>query len=393
MARGCASLRIFVIEGAMRAAYIVENFEGVAMMIRRTDEFGQRLEDAGAQRSAAGVVESYGDALAEARAIRGGALGLVDRSERETLVITGKDTITWFQSLFTNDVMQLVEEGSGQRTHGVGRVGRVITDARVLHVPELLVVDLEPGTLAGGLRKHLDAHIIMEDVEATDRTEQTGKLELIGRGAAAALAELAELDRSPAALKDHHGTWGELGGEEILVQRLAMRGGIERFLISCDREAVVRVWDAIRRGALVAPTGEQAVEILRTESGDARFMVDYDQDAIPIEADLNDTINYDKGCYLGQEIIHRLDTQGTPAKFLRLVVPDDAATTLEVGQPVVLDGKEVGQLVRVTPTTRGAQVGVAFLKRGAYAPDTAVAVRGAAGEVSCKVVPFGGLEA
>ncbi len=358
----------------------------VAMMIRRTDEFRRRLEDAGAQWSQAGVVDSYGDALGEARAVRGGALGLVDRSERETLAISGEDTITWFQSLFTNDVMRLAEEGSGQRTHAVGRVGRVITDARVLHIPELLVADLEPGALEGGLRRHLDGHIIMEDVDAADRTEQTGKLELVGRGAAAALKELAELAHDVSTLPAYHGTWGELGGEEVIVQRLALRG-IERFLISCERDATVRVWDAIRRGALIVPVGDQAVEILRAESGEPRFFVDYDQEIIPIEADLNDTISYDKGCYLGQEIIHRLDTQGTPSKFLRLLVPVESGAPLAAGQRVTLEGKEVGELLRVVETTARGAVGVAYLKRGAYLVETRVELDGAA----CEVVAFGGL--
>jgi folate-binding protein YgfZ len=357
------------------------------MMIRRTDEFRRRLEDAGAQWSASGVVMSFGDGLAEARAVRGGALGLADRSERETLVLTGKDVITWFQSLFTNDVMRLVEEGSGQRTHAVGRLGRVITDARVLHLPELLVVDLEPGSMEAGLRRHIDGHIIMEDVVPADRTAQTGKLELFGRGAGAKLDELASLEHSAASLPSYHGTWGMLGDEEIVVQRLPLKGLVERFLISCDREAMASVWDTLRRGMLVRPIGEQAAELLRLESGSARFMVDYDQETIPLEADLNDTISYDKGCYLGQEIIHRLDTQGTPAKFLRLLVPRADGAQLAAGQKITHGGKEVGELMRAVETTGRGVVGVAYLKRGAYAEGEVVEVGGAA----CEVVAFGGL--
>ena len=63
---------------------------------------------------------------------------------------------------------------------------------------------------------------------------------------------------------------------------------------------------------------------MRLEAGQVRYGEDleYHPKIIPIEADLNDIISYDKGCFLGQEIIHRLDTQGRPAKMLRVLVPE-----------------------------------------------------------------------
>lgn len=363
-------------------------------MIRRTDEFKRRLDDEGAQWSDSGRALHYGDPRAEARAARSGGAMIYDASARETLVIQGRDTISWFQSLFTNDVLDLEDEGSGQRTHAVNRLGRTISDARVLHMPELLMLDLEAGALHEcGLKKHLNAHIVMESVQLLDRTAQTGRVELIGRAAVDLLAKIADVERAPDSLAMYHGTWGALDDIEIIAQRLPL-GQTPRVSLSCDRERLDRLWDTLRAAMYLAPIGELAMDTLHVESGEPRFMLDYDTSFIPIEADLNDTICYDKGCYLGQEIIHRLDTQGTPAKLLRALVPHDEASSqrLAAGQAIMWEGKQVGEISRVVASSGSAlMLCVAALKRGAYDLGATVQVKTDQGEVEATVMAFGSL--
>lgn len=362
----------------------------------RTEEFRQRLVDAKAQwfeREGAEVVAHYGSPDTEYWAVRDGGLGLVDRSERETVVLSGPDTILWLQGLVTNDLLELEREGSGQRSAAVNHIGRTIADLRILHAPDMLVIDLEPGTIAEGFVGHLEHHVIMEDVTIADRTAQTGRLGLFGERAPALLGELFDgAHRVSALTEDYQGSWGELAGCDVLIQRVPLVGA-PGFDIFCDRDEIHLVWDALLAASpQVRLVGDQALETLRLEAGHVRYGAEYDEKVIPIEADLNPIISYDKGCYLGQEIIHRLDTRGRPARFLRVLVPEDANAALAEGDVIRSEeGKKVGAL-RVafsSPMLDDHPFALAYVKRGAYDVGTRVTITHGEDAVTARVAALG----
>lgn len=352
------------------------------MTNRRTEEYQRRLEARGAQWSTTTTsptpsVARFGPLAFEHQAVRQGQLAIADRSERELLVLSGDDVVTWLQGLVTNDVFALSREGKGQRTHVVNHVGRTITDGCLLHIPELLLWSGEPGTVQAELMGHLKRHIIMEKVSLSDRSEATSRLALFGQEAAELLAGLAQLSHDPRTLSGHDGTWGELFGHDVIVQHTPWTGqwGVELIV---DRAAAHELWDGLIAAAPgLIPIGEDALELLRLEAGYVRFGVEYDVKVIPIEADLNATISYDKGCYLGQEVIHRLDTRGRPSRMLRQIVPSDQGQHLEVGQVIEAEGKKVGELSLVfdSPLTN-KRLGVAMIKRGAYEVGSPVSIAG-----------------
>ncbi|MEM1348781.1 MAG: glycine cleavage T C-terminal barrel domain-containing protein [Myxococcota bacterium] len=361
-------------------------------MILRTAEYRERLDVEGAQWSehgGAAVVAHFGSVDDEWRAVRQGGIGVADRAERETFVLTGTEAIPWLQGLVTNDLFALVEEGSGQRTHAVNRIGRAIADARVLHIPEMLLLDLEPGTVASGFAGHLRRHIINEDVKLTDRTVPTGHLGVYGMDAAEFLAELMDTAHPIERLQEYQGTWGSVAGEDVIVQRIPLVGE-PSFELMFAREANARLFSLLlEHSAAVRPIGFDALEELRKEAGVPRFGVEYDDSIIPIEADLNHTIDYDKGCYLGQEVIHRLDTRGTPAKFLRMVVTEQEHA-LSPGDVLEFEGKKVGELRDVFTSRHMARtLALAYIKRGAYDEGTSVDVTHGEEKIPARVQPLG----
>lgn len=350
----------------------------------RTDEFHARLADARAQWSNEQPprVLRYIDPMQEYWAVRdgGGSLGLIDRSDREVLVIHGKDTIPWLQGLVTADLMTLEQEGSGLRSSMVNQVGKAIADMRVLHLPDMLVIDLEPGNLARhDLLQHFNHHIIMEKVTLEDRTLHTSTLTLTGATAASTLDRAGFFD-TPISRIDalYHGTWGKILGRPVVIQRVELTGE-PTFDILCAREDAPIIWDRLLdMEPRIRPIGFEALEMLRLEAGVVRFdgEHEYHGKIIPIEANLNDTISYTKGCYLGQEVIHRLDTRGKPAKMLRALLPSSSPApddTLAPGMTLQNEaGKKVGELVRVSlaPTREDLPFAWAYIKRGAYEPGT-----------------------
>lgn len=332
-------------------------------MALRDDAFEQRLNGQGASWTSwrgAEVVEHFGDPDTEYHAVVDGGVGLVDFAARDTLVITGSDTVPWLQGLVTNDLMDLEQEGSGQQTTAVNSKGRLVAEMRLLHMPEMFVADLEHENLREGLMAHLRQHIITEDVTCHDRTGSTAKFGLFGESAPSLLEELAQLDRSPSHLERHHGTWGTIDGVEVVAQRIDWTGQ-PGFIVSCAREVQLPLWNALAEHA--EPIGHDTLETLRIEAGVPRYGVELDDSIIPLEASLDDTIAYDKGCYLGQEIIARLDTLGTPAKLLRTLVFDGGAAP-EKGAKLEVDGRKAGFVASSTWSPRlNCPISMAYVKR------------------------------
>ncbi len=355
-------------------------------MSLRTAEYKAYLESLGAQWMdwrGAETVASFGDAEGEYDAVRAGRVGLVDRSERDTLVITGDDTISWLQALVTNDLMALGEEGSGQWSCAVGTTGRLIGDMRFMHIPEMLLADVETGLLDEALLGHLRRHVITEKVKIINRSAQTARIGLYGDGAAAILGKAGQFEHSLAKMADYHGTWGEIAGEDVIVQRNPIAGRVG-FEISCGVDGALAVWRALEvaGGDTVLPIGHEALERLRIEAGIPRFGVELHDKMIPLEANLYETISFTKGCYLGQEIIARLDTLGKPARLLRRIELESDAVPA-VGASVRVEGKSMGEVLSaIYSKALDKPIALAYIKRGHNDPGTSVEIDGVVGTVS-----------
>lgn len=333
----------------------------------RTEAVRQFLEERGAEFDDSGRVAHFGDPDDEYQRIADGGLGLVDRGQRDTLVVHGPDAVPWLQGLVTNDLHELVEEGSGQRNAVINKTGRFVSDMRVLHIPELLVIDLEPGVLSGGLYSHLRGQIIREEVELTDRSEHAARIGVYGTAAATTLDSFADWSHPIAELGPFDGTWARRGGVDLIVQRMIWNE-LPGFELLFGADAAVDVHQQLEEHAgEVTWFGSNLFETLRIEAGVPRFGVELDDKVIPLEAGFDDAISFEKGCYLGQEIIARLDTRGTPAKLLRRIVlesDEPPQPTASIYAPGKEDGRSIGTLKSVVFSPKlGAAVGLGFVKR------------------------------
>lgn len=329
----------------------------------RSNELQSTLEAAGArfiEWRDASVVEHFGDAEAEYSALRHG-FAVADRSERETVVAAGTEVVPLLQGLVLGDVYTLAHEGAGQLNAAVNVKGRYVTELRLLHVPDLLLIDLEPGMIAEGALSHFKRQVINEDAKFHDRSAKSTKLLVAGPDAGAWLGKHGDwAGKSPSRLDQYHGTWGLLAGEEVIAQRLPTIGGDAWELLIDSARAHV-VWEAIATDA--TPVGHVALERARVEAGVPRWGVELNEKIIPLEAGMSWMVSFDKGCYLGQEIIARLDTLGTPAKELRALYLGDAPVPA-AGEPVMAGEKAVGEVVAaIRSGVLGATVAHAYVKR------------------------------
>ncbi|MEJ7823985.1 MAG: glycine cleavage T C-terminal barrel domain-containing protein [Solirubrobacteraceae bacterium] len=296
--------------------------------------------------------------------------GLIDRSERGKLALTGAEAKSFLAGQVTNDIVGLTA-GSGCYAAFLTHKGKMLGDLRVLAAedgveqPELLL-DTERPTLQA-LFDLVRRFKIGYDVELHKRTVQRGLLSLIGPRAReiAGAQDLASCEHAHRA--------GELGGHAVRL--IATDGGID---VLCEADAT----DALRgllEAAGALPVSEATTEIVRVERGRPRYGVDLDDTTIPQEAGLNErAVSFTKGCYVGQETVARLFYRGKPNRHLRglrLSEPAPVGTALQLGERVV------GRLTSSVVSPDHGPIALALVRREAAVGATVDVEGGATAEV------------
>ena len=302
--------------------------------------------------------------------------GLIDRSERGKLALTGPDAKTFLQGQVTNDVESLAP-GHGVYAAFLNHKGKMQGDLRILDVgpptPELWL-DTERATLQP-LFTMIHRYKLGSDLELHKRTVQQGLLSLVGPRA----REIAGAPDLPE--EEHANTRGEIDGVPVLL--VATDVGVD---LVVDAEQTAQLAAALReRGAV--DVDEDAVEALRVQHGRPRYGIDIDDTTIPQEAGLNArAVSFTKGCYVGQETVARLYYRGKPNRHLRglrLSGPVARGAELRLGEKVV--GK-VGTVVQADGI---GPIALAVVRREAAPGDTLAVGDGAVTGVVVEL-PFPG---
>jgi len=262
----------------------------------------------------AGVAAHYGDPYAEQRALAG-HWGVVDRSHRGVLRITGADRLSWLHSLTTQDVEQLA---TGQTTEALvlSPQGHVEHQLTLTDDGTAVWAHVEPGE-AGPLLDFLTSMRFMLRVDPQDVTAEYAVLTLLGPGvpAGAAVPGSMRLDtviefpgRHPAAAS---GTGG-WASTDLIVSRAGLAGAVAQL-----------------RSAGAALAGMWAHEALRIAAGLPRLGVDTDHRTIPHEVGwIGTAVHLNKGCYRGQETVARVHNLGHPPRRLVLLHLDGSEDRL-----------------------------------------------------------------
>lgn len=259
---------------------------------------------------------------------------VVPRPDLATLVARGKDRVGWLNGLVTCDV---TKAAVGRGIYGLATTqkGRILADVIVVPRADELVL-VVPAGAREALAAAFDKYIVMEDVELSSGDESVS----LACGAAA-----SELHAE--------------GIEAFSFDALGLGGAV---LLSRSPGALSAMRD-------VTTVDEASFEALRVALAVPRFGVDFDQTTYPQEASLEKrAVSFDKGCYLGQEVVCMLEMRG---HVKRKLVP----VAIESGAPVAgaalkdESGAEVGTLTSVA-----GGFGLAMLKLGKTALGTSLVV-------------------
>ncbi len=292
--------------------------------------------------------------------------GLLDRSERGKLALTGPGAKEFLAGQVTNDTEALTP-GSGCYAAFLTPKGKMLGDLRILDVGEELLLDTERVALQA-LFDMIRRFKIGYDVQLHKRTLECAMLSLIGPTATRII------DAEELSATEHANARTELEGIAAILVRTDL--GADVICDASDRDTVHEA--LLSAGA--RPVSAEAVEIVRVERGRPRYGIDLDETVIPQEAGLNErAVSFTKGCYVGQETVARLHYKGKPNRHLRglrLSAPVAPGAELRLGE------RPVGHLSSSVLSPAHGPIGLALVRREAEPGSTvSVGEHGASAEV------------
>jgi folate-binding protein YgfZ len=313
------------------------------------------------------VPAHYGDVTAEYGAARDGT-GVIDRSLVGKVTVTGRDRQTFLQGMLTNDIKNL-SPGQGIGAAFLDAHGKVMALLHVYALEDRLLLELPPGLTEQTLRL-LDKYLISEKAYFEAADESYCVLSVEGQSARGLLAGLAgrSLDLAPY----EHVEVSIAGAPVRVVARSETGGpGCQCWTMTFHGAAL---WQAlVESGA--RPVGAQALGVLRVEAGIPWYGHDVDETVILPETRLEGLVSYNKGCYLGQEVVARVKYRGHVNRALSGLALDGDRVP-DSGAKVLGDGKEIG---RVTSAVRsialGRPIALGYVRREHFDPGTAVVVQ------------------
>ncbi|HWX87711.1 MAG TPA: glycine cleavage T C-terminal barrel domain-containing protein [Solirubrobacteraceae bacterium] len=291
-----------------------------------------------------------------------GRCGLVDRSERGKLALTGTGAVEFLNGQVTNELLGL-KPGEGCYAAFLTHKGKMLGDLRILPAgespdgePSELLLDTERSALQA-LFDMIRRFKVGYEVELHKRTLECSLFSLIGPHTDDVVAKALGLRGSEPPQREHDHLLASLA--QTPVRLVGTDVGLDLLF---DASAIDTVRDALVEAGAVE-VGERAAEIVRVERGRPRYGVDLDDSTIPQEAGLNErAVSFTKGCYVGQETVARLHYRGKPNRHLRglrLSEPVKSGAELRLGD------RAVGHLGSSVLSPALGPIGLALVRREA----------------------------
>ena len=335
----------------------------------------QQLQDIQAAAGAtfdASIPVSFGNDIEAIEAVQSG-VALCDRSHWGLIKVTGGDRIRFLHNQSTNNFERL-KPGEGCDTVFVTSTARTIDLATAIVTDDEVLLIMSPNRYKY-LLEWLDRYIFFADkVELIDITDKTVIFSLIGTQSDNILTKLGL-----------NAVIGQPLGNHQLIDdiRIVVGSGLATpgYTLIVPAENAANVWKMIV-GAGVVPMGDRVWEQLRIQQGrpvpDKELTDDYN----PLEAGLLQTISFDKGCYIGQETIARLNTYKGVKQSLWGIKLNASA---EIGSVIMVGEEKVGKLTSIVESDRG-YIGLGYIRTKAGGAGLIVQVGETTGEVV--EVPF-----
>jgi glycine cleavage system T protein len=300
----------------------------------------------------------YSDWIAEHHAVRNAA-GLFDFSFRSKFSARGSDRVRFLQGMVSNDV-KVLNPGQGTSALLLDVRGHVLADLRIYCTDDRFIVDT-------------DADLLEKVLQALNHYNIGGRTPLEPLNVAALAVQGP---RAKTVLTEALGTNLDLldplnhalisWAEHPLRIICAGDVGEDGYEVWADTEVLPALWDALvehGRGLGLLICGVNALETLRIEAAIPKYGSELAEDTLPLEAGVLNAISFNKGCYVGQEIVERSRSRGRVNwKLVGMFVESDDVP--RPGDRLHTDGKDVGEVTSacLSPTL-GKVIAVGYVRR------------------------------
>jgi folate-binding protein YgfZ len=308
--------------------------------------------------------------------------GIYDLGFRARIALTGGDRVRWMNGMVTNNVRDL-PAGHGIYAFLLNPQGRILGDMHVYNMGETLLVETDRSQVEKIIAT-FDHFIIMDDVEIKNLSDEQTALGLAGpkarellNAAGIILPEMQPLQVITPQCKCDCGC----------VECTVIRGEdaqYESYEIWLAAKGVYQTWQALL-AAGATPVGSEALEMQRVAAGIPLYGADIRERDLPQETEQMRALNFNKGCYVGQEIVERIRSRGNVhRKFTGFLA--EGAASIAAGTKIVSGEKEVGEVtsVAVLSTPSGERtVALGYIRREVGVPGREVTI----GTAKAVVIP------
>lgn len=300
------------------------------------------------------LIETFGELGAEYAALRKACI-LLDQPNRGVIEVTGADRLEFLNRMLTQELKGILPFHS-RPSFWLNRKGRIDADLRITSLPDRLRLDLDIHSVQRTL-EGLGAFIIVEDVQLADLSESTHRFALHGPTAVPLLQAVGETAEGPplSDLTPDRATCIQIAGHRCVVERSDTTGevGLEltvesaaaatiyNQLIEAGQEHNGHNGDAApspsEAGAArfkLRPAGWHAFNIARIEAGTPIYNIDFGPNSLPHETGIiRQRVSFTKGCYLGQEIVARMESRGHSKGRITALRFDQTQSHTPAGDP------------------------------------------------------------
>jgi folate-binding protein YgfZ len=293
--------------------------------------------------------------------------GIHPLTETGWIRVTGEDRVRWLNGMATNAIQDL-QPGQGNYNFFLTAQGRIQGDATIFATPDSLL--LETGAAhVPSLIAHLDHFIIMDDVELATLENRAGLL-LVGKNVAVLLAAIDVTTAPPDPLQLAHVSWHSASIDLIYANSPL----VPRFELWSNPATIAKLSEALTTAGAIT-TDSEALEALRVLERTPRYGTDIrNSDTakdLPQETAYQGAksraLHFSKGCYLGQEIVERINSRGNVHRTFTAFQLE--GTLPPAGTHLEVEGKQVGELTTVatipisTPGTEPTQQALGYVRR------------------------------
>ena len=300
------------------------------------------------------------------------SVALISLRDHGRIFARGEDRARLIHALTTNHIQEM-QPGQGKYCFFLTAQGRILADANVLCFSNYLLIDTEPEVRERVLQ-HIEHYLIADDVELEYATAKTFAMALEGPEAAVSLS------RTGALVPEGEGAHGEWNG--ITIARVSSTGA-EGFRLYGPAERGEETREMLLAAGAIPASAEDAPTV-RIEHMFPRYGEDITGTTLAQETGISRALHFQKGCYLGQEIVERIRSR---TQVSRVLAGLESEAVPSAGAKVEADGAKVGKVTSAAWSPgRGKAVAIAMLLVAESAAGTRVEIDGASAVVRGPVI-------